>query len=240
MTSINNMIDYVRIPDCLRKYDITKVELFIPRVNQNVTTEMIQQDICSRSWGSVCSIKILNYKNGKRIAFVIVNWNPSYQRAMDDLYNLIETKANIRTFYQDNQHWSWVVNNTFGKSTFPKSGAKTLTNHSDHFAPLLGKVEQNNNNGEKEKDFAPLLPKVDKVDKLDRIGWLSHASPRTLLEYVQELERQRNEFANNLLDVAWSREQHHFYTQEKHKGDIELSRIKSTSQIHVLESRANI
>ena len=202
MTSTNN---YVRIPDCLRNYDITKVELFIPRVNQNVTTEMIQQDICSRSWGSVCSIKILKYKNGNRIAFVIVNWNPSYQQAMDDLYNLIETKANIRTFYQDNQHWSWVVNNTFGKSTFGKSGAKTLINP-DHFAPLLGKV-----------------------DNLDRIGWLSHASPRVLLEYVQELERQRNEFANNILDIAWSREQHHFYTQEKNKGDIELLRIKSTS-----------
>ena len=126
MTSINN---YVRIPDCLRKYDITKVELFIPRVNQNVTTEMIQQDICSRSWGSVCSIKILNYKNGKRIAFVVINWNTSYQQAMDDLYNLIETKANIRTFYQDNQHWSWIVNNKYIK---PLLGN-----------PLLGKVEQN-------------------------------------------------------------------------------------------------
>ena len=203
MTSTDNC---VRMPDCLRKYDIKRVELFIPRVNRNVTTEMIQQDICSRSWGSVCSIKIHNYKNGKRIAFVVINWNPSYQQAMDDLYNLIENKANIRTFYQDNQHWSWVVNNTFGKSTFPKSGAKTLTNYSD--------------------DFAPLLPKVD---KLDRIGWLSHASPRVLLEYVQELERQRNEFANTLLDIAWSPQQHHFYTQEKHKGDLELLRIKSTS-----------
>ena len=209
MTSTNNMIASVRIPDCLRNYDITKVELFIPRVNQNVTTEMIQQDIYSRSWGSVTSIKIINYKNGKRIAFVVINWNPRYQQAMDDLYNLIETKANIRTFYQDNQHWSWVVNNTFGKSTFPKSGAKTLTNHSDHFAPLL--------------------PKVDKVDKLDRIGWLSHASPRVLLEYVQELERQRNEFANELLDLSWTPQQHHFYTQEKNKGDIQLLRIKSTS-----------
>lgn len=197
MTSTNTS---VRIPDCLRNYDITKVELFIPRVNLNVTTEMIQQDICSRSWGSVTSIKIINYKNGKRIAFVVINWNPRYQQAMDDLYNLIETKANIRTFYQDNQHWSWVVNNTF-----VKSGAKTLMNHSDDFAPLL-----------------------TKADKLDRIGWLSHASPRDLLEYVQELERQRNEFANNLLDIAWTREQHHFYTQEKHKGDVQLLRIKST------------
>lgn len=193
MTSTNN---YVRIPDCLRNYDITKVELFIPRVNQNVTTEMIQQDICSRSWGSVCSIKIINYKNGKRIAFVVVNWNTFYQRAMDDLYNLIETKANIRTFYQDNQHWSWVVNNKYIK-------------------PLSEKVEQNQ--------------QQDDIKKLDRIGWLSHASPRVLLEYVQELERQRNEFANNILDIAWSREQHHFYTQEKNKGDIELLRIKSTS-----------
>ena len=216
MTSINN---YIRIPDCLRKYDITKVELFIPRVNQNVTTEMIQQDICSRSWGSVCSIKILNYKNGKRIAFVVINWNTSYQQAMDDLYNLIETKANIRTFYKDNQHWCWIVNNKYIK---PLLGN-----------PLLGKVEQNNNNGEKEKekerDFAPLLTKVDltKIDKLDRIGWLSHASPRILIEYVQELERQRNEFANNILDIAWSREQHHFYTQEKNKGDILLLRIKN-------------
>lgn len=200
MTSTNNMIASVRIPDCLRNYDITKVELFIPRVNQNVTTEMIQQDIYSRSWGSVTSIKIINYKNGKRIAFVVINWNPSYQQAMDDLYNLIETKANIRTFYQDNQHWSWVVNNTF-----VKSGAKTLMNP-DHFAPLL-----------------------TKVDKLDRIGWLSHASPRVLLEYVQELERQRNEFANELLDLSWTPQQHHFYTQEKNKGDIELLRIKSTS-----------
>ena len=187
MTSINN---YVRIPDCLRKYDITKVELFIPRVNQNVTTEMIQQDICSRSWGSVCSIKILNYKNGKRIAFVVINWNTNYQQAMDDLYNLIETKANIRTFYQDNQHWSWIVNNKYIK-------------------PLLGN------------------PLLGKVDNLDRIGWLSHASPRVLLEYVQELERQRNEFANNILDIAWSREQHHFYTQEKNKGDLILLRIKT-------------
>ncbi len=193
MTSTNN---YVRIPDCLRNYDITKVELFIPRVNQNVTTEMIQQDICSRSWGSVCSIKIINYKNGKRIAFVVVNWNTFYQRAMDDLYNLIETKANIRTFYQDNQHWSWVVNNKY-------------------IIPLSEKVEQNQ--------------QQDDIKKLDRIGWLSHASPRVLLEYVQELERQRNEFANNILDIAWSREQHHFYTQEKNKGDIELLRIKSTS-----------
>ena len=193
MTSTNN---YVRIPDCLRNYDITKVELFIPRVNQNVTTEMIQQDICSRSWGSVCSIKILKYKNGNRIAFVIVNWNPSYQQAMDDLYNLIETKANIRTFYQDNQHWSWVVNNKYIK-------------------PLSEKVEQNQ--------------EQDDIKKLDRIGWLSYASPRILIEYVQELERQRNEFANNILDIAWSREQHHFYTQEKNKGDIELLRIKSTS-----------
>jgi hypothetical protein len=209
MTSINNMIASVRIPDCLRKYNITKVELFIPRVNRNVTTEMIQQDICSRSWGSVCSIKIHNYKNGNRIAFVVINWNPSYQRAMDDLYNLIENKANIRTFYQDNQHWSWVVNNTFGKSTFPKSGAKTLMNP-DHFAPLLTNVD-------------------DDIEKLDRIGWLSHSPPRILLEYVQELERQRNEFANNLLDIAWSPQQHHFYTQEKHKGDLELLRIKSTS-----------
>lgn len=207
MTSTNNMIASVRIPDCLRNYDITKVELFIPRVNQNVTTEMIQQDIYSRSWGSVTSIKIINYKNGKRIAFVVINWNPSYQQAMDDLYNLIETKANIRTFYQDNQHWSWVVNNTFGKSTFPKSGAKTLTNP-DHFAPLLTKLD-------------------DDIEKLDRIGWLSHASPRTLLEYVQELERQRNEFANELLDLSWTPQQHHFYTQEKHKGDVELLRIKS-------------
>ena len=193
MTSTNN---YVRIPDCLRNYDITKVELFIPHVNQNVTTEMIQQDICSRSWGSVCSIKIINYKNGKRIAFVVVNWNTFYQRAMDDLYNLIETKANIRTFYQDNQHWSWVVNNKYIKQ-------------------LSEKVEQNQ--------------EQDDIKKLDRIGWLSHASPRVLLEYVQELERQRNEFANNILDIAWSREQHHFYTQEKNKGDIELLRIKSTS-----------
>ena len=187
MTSTNN---YVRIPDCLRNYDITKVELFIPRVNQNVTTEMIQQDICSRSWGSVCSIKIINYKNGKRIAFVVINWNPSYQQAMDDLYNLIETKANIRTFYQDNQHWSWVVNKKYIK-------------------PLSEKVEQNL--------------------QLDRIGWVSHASPRILLEYVQELERQRNEFANELLDLSWTPQQHHFYTQEKNKGDIELLRIKSTS-----------
>ena len=209
MTSTNNMIASVRIPDCLRNYDITKVELFIPRVNQNVTTEMIQQDIYSRSWGSVTSIKIINYKNGKRIAFVVINWNPSYQQAMDDLYNLIETKANIRTFYQDNQHWSWVVNNTFGKSTFVKSGAKTLTNP-DHFAPLLTKLD-------------------DDIKKLDRIGWLSHASPRILLEYVQELERQRNEFANELLDLSWTPQQHHFYTQEKNKGDVELLRIKSTS-----------
>ena len=210
MTSTNNMIASVRIPDCLRNYDITKVELFIPRVNQNVTTEMIQQDIYSRSWGSVTSIKIINYKNGKRIAFVVINWNPSYQQAMDDLYNLIETKANIRTFYQDNQHWSWVVNNTFVKSV-----EKTLMNHPD----------------EQEKGFVTLLPKVylTKVDKLDRIGWLSHASPRTLLEYVQELERQRNEFANELLDLSWTPQQHHFYTQEKNKGDIELLRIKSTS-----------
>lgn len=196
MTSTNNIIASVRIPDCLRNYDITKVELFIPRVNQNVTSEMIQQDICSRSWGSVCSIKIYNYKNGKRIAFVVVNWNPSYQQAMDDLYNLIETKANIRTFYQDNQHWSWVVNKKYIK-------------------PLSEKVEQNQ--------------EQDDIKKLDRIGWLSNASPRILLEYVQELERQRNEFANNILDIAWSREQHHFYTQEKNKGDIELLRIKSTS-----------
>ena len=198
MTSINN---YIRIPDCLRKYDITKVELFIPRVNQNVTTEMIQQDICSRSWGSVCSIKILNYKNGKRIAFVVINWNTGYQQAMDDLYNLIETKANIRTFYQDNQHWSWIVNNKYIK---PLLGN-----------PLLGKVEQKQ--------------EQDDIEKLDRIGWLSHASPRILIEYVQELERQRNEFANNILDIAWSREQHHFYTQEKNKGDVELLRIKSAS-----------
>lgn len=190
MTSTNNMIASVRIPDCLRNYDITKVELFIPRVNQNVTTEMIQQDIYSRSWGSVTSIKIINYKNGKRIAFVVINWNPSYQQAMDDLYNLIETKANIRTFYQDNQHWSWVVNKKYIK-------------------PLSEKVEQNL--------------------QLDRIGWLSHASPRVLLEYVQELERQRNEFANELLDLSWTPQQHHFYTQEKNKGDIELLRIKSTS-----------
>ena len=190
------------MPDCLRKYDIKRVELFIPRVNRNVTTEMIQQDICTRSWGSVCSIKIINYKNGNRIAFVVINWNTSYQQAMDDLYNLIETKANIRTFYQDNQHWSWVVNNTF-----PKSGAKTLMNP-DHFAQ-------------------PFISFAEKVDKLDRIGWLSNASPRVLLEYVQELERQRNEFANNLLDIAWSPQQHHFYTQEKHKGDVELLRIKS-------------
>ena len=209
MTSTNNMIASVRIPDCLRNYDIKKVELFIPRVNQNVTTEMIQQDIYSRSWGSVTSIKIINYKNGKRIAFVVINWNPSYQQAMDDLYNLIETKANIRTFYQDNQHWSWVVNNTFGKSTFGKSGAKTLMNP-DHFAPLLTKLD-------------------DDIEKLDRIGWLSHASPRILLEYVQELERQRNEFANELLDLSWTPQQHHFYTQEKNKGDIELLRIKSAS-----------
>lgn len=191
MTSINN---YIRIPDCLRKYDITKVELFIPRVNQNVTTEMIQQDICTRSWGSVCSIKILNYKNGKRIAFVVINWNTSYQQAMDDLYNLIETKANIRTFYQDNQHWSWIVNNKYIK-------------------PLLGKVEQKQ--------------EQDDIEKLDRIGWLSHASPRILIEYVQELDRQRNEFANNILDIAWSREQQHFYTQEKNKGDLLLLRIKN-------------
>jgi hypothetical protein len=68
----------------------------------------------------------------------------------------------------------------------------------------------------------------DDIEKLDRIGWLSNAPPRILLEYVQELERQRNEFANNLLDIAWSREQHHFYTQEKNKGDVELLRIKST------------
>ena len=190
MTSTNNMIASVRIPDCLRNYDITKVELFIPRVNQNVTTEMIQQDIYSRSWGSVTSIKIINYKNGKRIAFVVINWNPSYQQAMDDLYNLIETKANIRTFYQDNQHWSWVVNKKYIK-------------------PLSEKVEQNL--------------------QLDRIGWLSHASTRVLLEYVQELERQRNEFANELLDLSWTPQQHHFYTQEKNKGDIELLRIKSTS-----------
>ena len=196
MTSINN---YIRIPDCLRKYDITKVELFIPRVNQNVTTEMIQQDICTRSWGSVCSIKILNYKNGKRIAFVVINWNTSYQQAMDDLYNLIETKANIRTFYQDNQHWSWIVNNKYIK---PLLGN-----------PLLGKVEQKQ--------------EQDDIEKLDRIGWLSHASPRILIEYVQELERQRNEFANNILDIAWSREQHHFYTQEKNKGDLILLRIKT-------------
>ena len=196
MTSINNDI---RIPDCLRKYDITKVELFIPRVNQNVTTEMIQQDICTRSWGSVCSIKILNYKNGKRIAFVVINWNTSYQQAMDDLYNLIETKANIRTFYQDNQHWSWIVNNKYIK---PLLGN-----------PLLGKVEQKQ--------------EQDDIEKLDRIGWLSHASPRILIEYVQELERQRNEFANNILDIAWSREQHHFYTQEKNKGDLILLRIKT-------------
>jgi hypothetical protein len=175
---------------------------------------MIQQDICSRSWGSVCSIKIINYKNGNRIAFVVINWNTSYQQAMDDLYNLIENKANIRTFYQDNQHWSWVVNNTFEKSTFPKSGAKTLMNHSDDFAPL----------------FISFAEKVDDdIENLKKIGWLSHASPRVLLEYVQELERQRNEFANNLLDVAWSPQQHHFYTQEKHKGDVELLRIKSTS-----------
>ena len=205
MTSINNSrTSDVRMPDCLRKYDTTRVQLFIPRVNRNVTTEMIQQDICTRSWGSVCSIKIHNYKNGNRIAFVVINWNTSYQRAMDDLYNLIETKANIRTFYKDNQHWSWVVNNTFGKS-----GAKTLMNHSDHFAPLLPKVD-------------------DDIEKLDRIGWLSNAPPRILLEYVQELERQRNEFANNILDIAWSPQQHHFYTQEKHKGDVELLRIKST------------
>ena len=196
MTSINN---YIRIPDCLRKYDITKVELFIPRVNQNVTTEMIQQDICTRSWGSVCSIKILNYKNGKRIAFVVINWNTGYQQAMDDLYNLIETKANIRTFYQDNQHWSWIVNNKYIK---PLLGN-----------PLLGKVEQKQ--------------EQDDIEKLDRIGWLSHASPRILIEYVQELERQRNEFANNILDIAWSREQHHFYTQEKNKGDLILLRIKT-------------
>jgi hypothetical protein len=141
---------------------------------------------------------------------VVINWNSSYwnysyQQAMDDLYNLIENKANIRTFYQDNQHWSWVVNNTFGKSV-----TKSLMNQSE--------------------DFAPPLPKVDDdIEKLDRIGWLSHASQRVLLEYVQELERQRNEFANNLLDIAWSPQQHHFYTQEKHKGDVELLRIKSTS-----------
>ena len=198
MTSINN---YVRIPDCLRKYDITKVELFIPRVNQNVTTEMIQQDICSRSWGSVCSIKIINYKNGKRIAFVVINWNPSYQQAMDDLYNLIETKANIRTFYQDNQHWSWVVNNKYIK---PLSGNT-----------LLGKGEQ------KQKQ------EQDDIEKLDRIGWLSHASPRILLEYVQELDRQRNEFANNLLELSWNPQQSEFYIQEKHKGDLLLLRIKN-------------
>ena len=196
MTSINN---YVRIPDCLRKYDITKVELFIPRVNQNVTTEMIQQDICSRSWGSVCSIKIINYKNGKRIAFVVINWNTNYQQAMDDLYNLIETKANIRTFYQDNQHWSWVVNNKYIK---PLLGN-----------PLLGKVEQKQ--------------KQDDIEKLDRIGWLSHASPRTLIEYVQELDRQRNEFANNLLELSWNPQQSEFYIQEKNKGDILLLRIKT-------------
>ena len=191
---MTSTIASVRIPDCLRNYDITKVELFIPRVNQNVTTEMIQQDIYSRSWGSVTSIKIINYKNGKRIAFVVINWNPSYQQAMDDLYNLIETKANIRTFYQDNQHWSWVVNKKYIK-------------------PLSEKVEQNQEH--------------DDIEKLDRIGWLSHASPRVLLEYVQELERQRNEFANNILDIAWSREQHHFYTQEKNKGDLLLLRIKN-------------
>ena len=197
MTSINNALtSLVRMPDCLRKYDTTRVQLFIPRVNRNVTSEMIQQDICTRSWGSVCSIKIHNYKNGNRIAFVVINWNTSYQRAMDDLYNLIETKANIRTFYQDNQHWSWVVNNKY----------------------INQLLEQNN--GEKEQHHD--------TEKLDRIGWLSHAPPRTLLEYVQELERQRNEFSNNLLDIAWSREQHHFYTQEKHKGDVELLRIKST------------
>ena len=196
MTSINN---YVRIPDCLRKYDITKVELFIPRVNQNVTTEMIQQDICSRSWGRVFSIKIINYKNGKRIAFVVINWNTNYQQAMDDLYNLIETKANIRTFYQDNQHWSWVVNNKYIK---PLLGN-----------PLLGKVEQKQ--------------KQDDIEKLDRIGWLSHASPRTLIEYVQELDRQRNEFANNLLELSWNPQQSEFYIQEKNKGDILLLRIKT-------------
>ena len=88
-----------------------------------------------------------------------------------------------------------------------------------------------NHPDEQEKGFVTLLPKVylTKVDKLDRIGWLSHASPRTLLEYVQELERQRNEFANELLDLSWTPQQHHFYTQEKNKGDIELLRIKSTS-----------
>ena len=160
---------------------------------------MIQQDICSRSWGRVFSIKIINYKNGKRIAFVVINWNTNYQQAMDDLYNLIETKANIRTFYQDNQHWSWVVNNKYIK---PLLGN-----------PLLGKVEQKQ--------------KQDDIEKLDRIGWLSHASPRTLIEYVQELDRQRNEFANNLLELSWNPQQSEFYIQEKNKGDILLLRIKT-------------
>jgi hypothetical protein len=170
MTSIKNTIDSgVRIHDCLRKYDTTRVQLFIPRVNSNVTTEMIQQDICSRQWGSVSSIKILNYKNGKRIAFVIINWNTNYQLAIDELYNIIETKANIHTFYNDKQHWTWIINNNFAKSTFEKSGAKTFRNQSDDFDTLFTKVE-----------------------KLDRLEWLSHATPRVILLYVQELHRQRN------------------------------------------------
>ena len=215
MTSIKNTIDSgVRIHDCLRKYDTTRVQLFIPRVNSNVTTEMIQQDICSRQWGSVSTIKIINYKNGKRIAFVIINWNTNYQLAIDELYNIIETKANIHTFYNDKQHWTWIINNnfakstfeksTFDKSTFEKSGAKTFRNQSDDFDTLFTKVE-----------------------KLDRLEWLSNASHRVILLYVQELHRQRNDYANNLIDIAWTPQQHTFYTQEKHKDDLILINIKS-------------
>jgi hypothetical protein len=218
MTSINNTLaSGVRIHDCLRKYDTTRVKLFIPRINSNVTTEMIQQDICSRQWGSVYTIKIINYKNGKRIAFVIINWNTNYQLAIDELYNIIENKANIHTFYNDKQHWTWIINNTFAKYTFEKytfekytfdkSGAKTFSNQSD--------------------DFAPLFTKVEKVEKLDRLQWLSHATHRVILLYVQELHRQRNDYANNLIDIAWTPQQHTFYTQEKHKDDILLINIKS-------------
>ncbi len=188
---------------------------------------MIQQDICSRQWGSVSTIKIINYKNGKRIAFVIINWNTNYQLAIDELYNIIETKANIHTFYNDKQHWTWIINNnfaksTFEKSTFEKSGAKT-----EHFDTLFGKVEQNNNNEDKDKDFAPLFTKVEKVEKLDRLEWLSHATHRVILLYVQELHRQRNDYANNLIDIAWTPQQHTFYTQEKHNDDLLLINIKS-------------
>ena len=171
MTSTDNC---VRMPECLRKYDIKRVELFIPRVNQNVTSEMIQQDICTRSWGSIWqhwnkgrTSRSQNTKDGWKTNFSAFRW------AIPELCNF-----EGRAIYLDvdqillkdiRQMWELPMNDCSYLSIRPERTDVMLLDCSKFNQPWWPSLKKMKPSGRSQKGYRVLVEKYTKVGPLDGI-----------------------------------------------------------------------